>query len=218
MADVKKIPILFTTEMVNAILREENPKTQTRRIVKFPKEFDGRDIFDNYPYGYKYTQSDGTVWREFPKWMKNDIIWVKETWCYAYDNNVQDGAENRYSVIYKASENGRLFQENCEGWRWRSPLFMPKGLCRLKLLVTDVCIQKLHDITEADAIAEGIEKKTGTSPIRWFKQYNTAKNGEELYCTNPIFAYQTLWEKINGKDSWQENPYIWKINFKKIEI
>lgn len=142
-------------------------KTQTRRIAKG----------DKCPYGEP-----------------GDILWVRETWqlttwCHVSDEN--------YGYIYKASENGRDWEENSEDWTWRPSIFMPKEACRLRLKITERRRESLHNITWEDAQAEGC---TGYRPTQ----------------DEPTDEYRRLWEKINGPGSWASNPLVWVLNFEKI--
>lgn len=174
---MKERPVLFSTPMIKAILN--NSKTQTRRTVKFPRDFDGKEVFDNSPFGLKYTRADTTLWRLFCKYGQiGNILWVRETWNIQRNN--ADPMEDFY--CYKADNPNYLP-------KWKPSIFMPKEACRIRLLITDVRVERVQDISEEDAKAEG--------------------------ATNP-HVYRDLWEKINGKDSWNKNPWVWCISFRRI--
>lgn len=175
-------PILFSTEMVQAIL--EGRKTQTRRVVKFPADFTG-EVFDNAPYGLKYSSSfyEGTIQR-LAYALPDDIFWVRESF------NVSDGTTKFYQ--YKADH------KNPESEKWKPSLFMPKEACRIFLKVKAVSVERLQQISRGDAMSEGCPFPNiarTTDPIGWFKE---------------------LWEKINGKDSWNQNPWVWVIEFERV--
>lgn len=133
-------PILFSTPMVWAILNGK--KTMTRRVIKLPKDYDGKAIFRNEPFGIKYSSNefDGCVHRLNSKWQIGDILWVRET----FEN--YHGGWN-----YKAGKYGLL------GEGWKPSIFMPKEACRLFLEVTNIRAERLQDITEEDAISEGTD-------------------------------------------------------------
>ena len=194
---VRERPILFSTEMVEAIL--EGRKTQTRRIVKgvaldwlapnmFMPEYVASKGNNLCPYGYE-----------------NDILWVRETWRLT---DFLHPSDENYGYIYKASENGKEWESNCEEWYWKPSIFMPKEACRLRLKIKSIRIERLQEISEKDAIAEGIELIGNR-----YKQYLRTRLDETV--ENPIYSYMTLWESINGIGSWEKNPYVWVIEFER---
>lgn len=211
----KIVPMLFKTEMVEAILNGN--KTETRRIIKFPKDYDGEKVFDNGSFGIKYTSNDfeDCVKRLAPKINVNDIIWVRETFQITDFLHLSD--EN-YGYIYKASENGKEWGKNSENWKWKPSLFMPKEACRIFLKVVSVHVERLHDIDEQSAINEGILMDVKL-PIADFKTktlYRDYRN-ETAGCADARSSYMTLWQKINGKDSWDQNPFVWVYKFERTE-
>ena len=138
-----------------------------------------------------------------------DVIWVKETFaeigCIGWDID-------KFEYAYRAD-----FAHNYFDWegtadmcfeKWKPSLFMPKVAARIRLKVTGLSCEQLQHISELDAIAEGIEKINGG-----YKDY-TGKIATHVL--NPINSYQTLWESINGKGSWNINPYVWVIQFKPL--
>lgn len=173
-------PILFSTEMVQAIL--EGRKTQTRRVVKFPADFTG-EVFDNAPYGLKYSSSfyEGTIQR-LAYALPDDVFWVRESFIKINDNNFE----------YKAG-----FTD--EPIKWKPSLFMPKKACRIFLKVKSVRVERLQQISRGDAMSEGC-------PFP-----NIARTND------PIGWFNELWEKINGKDSWNQNPWVWVIEFERVD-
>jgi hypothetical protein len=182
---MKEIPILFSAPMVRAIL--DGRKSQTRRIVKFPKDFDGRAVYDNHPFGLKYSLQDETIRRLFPKWNIGGILWVRETWRR---NDLPTG----YPYEYRATAEQDMTP--IEG-PWKPSIFMPREACRIRLEVTDVRVERLHDVTDADALAEGVLVR------------------QNIFITGELTgAYKSLWESINGKGSWGKNPWVWIVEFK----
>lgn len=196
---MKHIPILFSAPMVRAIL--DGRKTQTRRIVK-PQPpssyrlvhmrtqdtdynpitgvaglyagFDTRPDDDLSPLYYrsKYGQP-------------GDRLWVKET--FAFHPEVQG------ERIYRADRGGD-YQGAAQGdFKWKPSIFMPREASRITLEITGVRVERLRDITESDAKAEGCCGVTSTH--------------------FGIPNYRHVWESINGPGSWEENPWVWVLTF-----
>lgn len=213
---MKYIPILYKTEMVKAI--QEDRKTVTRRTTGLDKFID--DSLIEWKYGGTLLGSDGLkhimqiYWRGklnsvkhvvCPYGKKGDILWVRESFCYFLDG-----------ICYKADHN-----EKMKVLKWKPSIFMPKEACRLFLEITDVRIERLLDITEEQAIAEGIksydpdEKHEEVRRRRGVKyEYYTEKNG---LTHQPIFSFTSLWASINGWDSVNANPWVWVVEFKKTD-
>lgn len=149
---MKEHPILFSAPMVRAIL--DGRKTQTRRVVKFPSDFDDKEVFDNGCFGLKYTSSqfEGCVERLRPKWKIGDRLWVKETFGIHPDYNPPYNFEGQY--VYRATDPD---WETTEGWKWKPSIFMPRFGSRITLEVVDVRAERLCDISPNDAISEGIK-------------------------------------------------------------
>ena len=156
LADAVIRPILFSTQMVEAILAER--KTQTRRIVKEPFQT------------WMQTATNPEWWKGIETQCKHgqigDFLWVRETWQY-----VEFGCEpEEHGYVYKASENGRDWQDADENWKWKPSLFMPKEACRLFLQITKIRAERIQDISEEDAINEGVSRYP-KSPIYGYKNY-----------------------------------------------
>ena len=199
-------PILFSTPMVQAILRGE--KTQTRRLCKFGKAY---DIFHD---GKHEVEAEQTIENILPcKYKIGDILWVRETWRKA--NGMPTGY--RYEWRATALEDGNPIDEP-----WKPSIFMPKQACRIFLKLKSIRIEKLNNISESDAIAEGIERWTEErmkSKPTHYKVYFQNCKPEDLmsYTSNPIDSYETLWQKINGEKSWSENPFVWVYEFERTD-
>ncbi len=238
---MKETPILFSDAMVRAIL--EGRKTQTRRIVKpqpipsecplrFPKPGKFYVLPDPLPTSNErkmviaYCESPGTTRymgqrefvADFSKYKVGDRLWVREgviqighertgrngqylwpkwdnheagkTWldsCCHYTTDITDQAEwDRIT----AEPCGRL-----------NKMFMPRWASRITLEITGVKVERLNAISAADAEAEGVE--WNRSPLR-------------VGHTNPVSAFKSLWESINGKGSWAANPWVWAISFTRV--
>jgi hypothetical protein len=183
-------PILFSSPMVQAILAGR--KTQTRRVMN-PQP--------------TWVLNDGKpLWPTNPKYLTGDILYVRETWSHYYDPN---GHPYEPVIIYKAD-----FGPEPVDWNWKPNIFMPKAAARIFLQVTDVRAERLQDITEEDAIAEGIEC-IHESDVKVYRNYLLK---EKLGSTNPVNSFSSLWNSINAKTSpWKKNDWVWVYTFKKIE-
>ena len=164
-------PILFSTSMVQSILTGN--KSQTRRIIK--PQPDSRGLRNGN--GLLYEDWHGSIVKA--KCQIGDILWVRETWSKT------DGGK----YIYRASNP----QFNPI---WKPSIFMFREAARIFLKVTNIRVERLQDISNKDAIAEGIDMNK--SP-----------------CIEPMNAYASLWESINGKGSWSLNPFVWVIEFER---
>lgn len=186
----KERPILFSAPMVRALLA--GTKTQTRRVAKI----------DDVAYGLPVRwvsvgpATTGLQNVRCPYGGPGDRLWVRETWA----RDDEDGA-----LMYRADlgrdmnadawEQGRL--EGVPRYRWKPSIHMPRQASRLMLEVTGVRVERLHQISRGDAMAEGCpfaNMQDGESPVRW---------------------YEYLWRSINGPDSWDANPWVWAVEFRK---
>lgn len=222
-------PILFSTPMVQAIL--EGRKTMTRRVLKQQpsiKSGVGKWIKS------KIIQIVGGEEVVLEYMIKNspykvgDILWIRETWQHTVNLGINILDENS-GYIYKASENGKDWEENTEEWKWKPSLFMPKESCRLFLKITNVKVERLQDISEKDAKAEGVESCIAdrenfgvrAAGMRLYRDYDRKNNSLKDYpCNGFEFAktsFETLWQSINGEQSWNDNPYVWVISFEICE-
>ena len=181
-------PILFKTEMVQAIL--EGRKTQTRRILK---------VKGCKPFIPDYNFDLETIlkWNKdyFPYGKVGDVLWVRETFMNTLHPNC---------YLYRATTNN-----NSTLLKWKPSLFMPFAACRLFLKVTNVRIERLQDITEIDAQCEGIRQVI--DKLRNEKGFVVKSN----YYETAKKAFNILWENINGSGSYSKNPFVWVIEFER---
>ena len=113
----------------------------------------------------------------------------------------------RTPVVYEAARH-----ESVQFGKLRPSMFMPRWACRLVLEIAAVRVERLQEISEADAIAEGIEPDVMAGDLaRLWRNYST---GNTTIC--PIYSYQTLWELINGPGSWDANPWVWVVEFRRL--
>jgi hypothetical protein len=193
---LKEIPILFSTDMVKAIL--DGSKTMTRRIMKPQPTPDDIEKIKDW--------NDELFTR--PKYIKGDLIWVRETYTKILGDCQCDSTCNCGIIWYKTK--GPIDSMT----KWTPSIFMPKAAARIWLEVTNIKVERLQSITEADAIKEGIKRLiphyNGISTTAVYKNYISETS---IRC-KPLVSFQSLWEKINGPDSWNANPWIWVIEFK----
>lgn len=144
-----------------------------------------------------------------PHGKPGDVLWVREAFCPSAPFSPFTG---ECSYKYKADGDGN---------GWSSPIYMPKAAARLWLEITDVRVERVQDITEEQAILEGVAINTtkgdfngSDGPPEW---WNYMAGPEDSPCLSAAESYATLWTKINGPDSWDANPWVWVIEFKRIE-
>ncbi len=207
---MKARPILFSPPMVRALLGGR--KTQTRRIVK-PQPAEGQTV-GRCPYvrtGYSLAEcrADGTVGgcecRPFscPYGWPGDLLWVRESY----------GLWRGLEPVYMADNPDQMN-------RWKPSIHMPRAASRLTLEITDIRVERLQNISEQDARAEGLI--TGPDHLdtlcRDYRGDKTYSEGgyalERTVWVQPVESYKSLWELINGEGSWELNPWVWVIEFK----
>ncbi len=222
-------PILFSTEMVKAILSDS--KIMTRRIVKDKQSLQTIEVF----------QGKNGCENLCPYGKIGDIIWVRESFNITDPNNVIsgeyvgdetgylgsiEGKDVRWRYVYKASSpavhpvNGKC--------RWKPSIHMPKEAARIWLKITNVKVERLHDITESDAIAEGVQSVIAdrerfgcrAAGMKLYRNYERIDNSLCIYPCNGFEnaedSFKSLWIKINGCESWNFNPWVWVIEFEVI--
>ncbi|EHO4367997.1 hypothetical protein KLD00_004569 [Escherichia coli] len=187
---MKERGMIFNDEMVRAILGGN--KTQTRRIVE--EKFYGRAV------------AAELLAKHCPYGQPGDRIWVRET--YRVHGNATDVA----TLVYRASvrnswteQTHRVPVEVCNkpvSEKWTPSIHMPRWASRILLEITDVRVERLHDMSEADAKAEGATPAT-------------------YKITPPEAVYRVgfgdIWRSIYGQDNWLSNPWVWVIEFKRIQ-
>lgn len=208
MNNTKVLPILFSTPMVQAIL--DGRKTQTGRLFKVNKQTitaDEEYVFFDIEIGEAvYSSMGGQSWWRCPYGNVGDILWVRETWSPgSIENGVHTG------IRFKADDERYPV-------RWKPSLFMPKEAARIFLKVTNVRVERLQDISEDDAKAEGIDRGLDMNG-KYLPMYrNYLKNKNDGALAGVMFSakdsFRSLWASINGPDSWQANPWVWIVEFK----
>jgi hypothetical protein len=217
MTDTRERPILFQGAMVRAILA--STKTQTRRMVKHSGElFDVRALVAAVQeYVPAVDRATGKKWGtgsrliRCPYGAPSGRLWVRESWA----RDDEDGALFYRADVGTGNEADdwqRNIDDGASGYRWRPSIHMPRAACRLVLEVTEVRVQRLQDISEADCWAEGIEAVDGAF-TRDQHIDMTRRLGCRIDDAKP--SYALLWESINGPGSWDANPWVWAVSFRR---
>jgi hypothetical protein len=232
---MKERPILFSAPMVRAIL--DGTKTQTRRVapindltikpqgddivtwaVSFSKTVKG--VFASYSGG-KFTdeQARRIIASQFcPYGQPGDRLWVRETWMDLRGTGVEHrptpaSALQRYAYAADTPRGSYGDEARKEyGLKWRPSIHMPRAVSRINLEVTGVRVERLQDISEADALAEGIEHDQDISRGNIIGWRDYLDRGGK--CGTAKGSYQSLWAAINGQSSWDANPWVWVVEFK----
>lgn len=185
---MRVLPILFNTEMVLAI---ENGKKVTRRCIKPQPE----------AFGKAFVLSDGiyaknAVAKNGP-YRKGDILYVRETYA-----QIKDG------YVYKANF---IKDDTKDNIKWKPSIHMPKEAARIWIKVTNVRFERLNDISEEEAIAEGANLKHGKNI-----------GVQEKMARSAIERFAEIWDSTMkeselGTYGWNANPYVWTIEFERCE-
>jgi hypothetical protein len=217
-------PILFTGEMVKAIL--EGRKTQTRRLRGLEdvnekpdawtfkkltaldwmtkKSFKGR--FGSYFESEEIEPRTLSICPQaFPYGQVGDRLWVRETWA----------GDEWTGFAYRATDPDALpFGEEVSFTKWRPSIFMPRQASRINLEIISVRVERLNEITRDDVLAEGVRRSQEDgywlAPLAGVPDYPWG---------NARLAYAALWNSINEKSGfgWDVNPWVWVIEFKRVE-
>lgn len=211
-------PILFNTEMVQAIM--EDRKRQTRRILKGKTCHFVKVQTDNLGTAIPYVRGAGSQWWaepyiQCPYGKVGDVLWVRETHLWVSRDHAHDlleGNQDGIQWVYKTSVHEDWFQYAKEkyGYKWKPSIHMPFEACRLFLEITNIRVERLQEISNSDAVSEGI--KSVDHGVHW-KNYE--KN--EISCfIHPKFSFASLWQSVYGAESWDANWWVWVIEFKQI--
>lgn len=236
---MKEGAILFSGPMIPPVL--EDRKTQTRRVVKLPRSkgvefrFEGawKDGGPTSPFRageYLHMQfrcmADGDDGWGMDTWdrvfcpiaLPGDRLRVKEAawmWCERRPNGMTASGRPKWHYVplkgapihYVADHPKRPASGivspvtgNVWGWRFKTGRFLPKWASRIMIEVTGIRVERLHEITDDEALAEGV-------------------TGDEHDADQPLprMCFERLWQSINGPDSWEANPYVWVIEFRRIK-
>ena len=206
---MRELPILFSTPMVQAIQAET--KNQTRRTAGLEKVNENPNdyrfnsfatLFNPRRIRAEFYDKQSNIIQCKLRYIPGDKLWVKETFTIIPPN----------ALIFKANYADK--PGVIKNTKWKSSLFMRKEYARTWLECTGVRCERLKDISEVDAIGEGVEKVCdyGTTG---YKDYTRAD--EAFSDIDAKLSFTTLWEKINGQKSLESNPWVFIYDFKRIE-
>ncbi|WFC43198.1 hypothetical protein [Pseudoxanthomonas sp. SE1] len=201
-------------------------KTQTRRRIKFVEE-DGQQrlmqlerhrrragpVGHLVNYGNAVTSGADTGRQHNPTLYAGDTgwwpwcpyggpggqLWVKETFRIRGGRRHPLSSYEKHDVQYRADRDETYID------KYESPLHMPKALSRFTLEITEVRVQRLLDISDADCMAEGVRPTVDGTAADWRHDETGARR-----------TFRQLWQSINGPASWDANPWVWAITFKKV--
>lgn len=233
---MKERPILFQGAMVRALL--DGTKTQTRRPLKLRyQEMGERDDGSLWPWSENPDTADDW-WHACPYGQPGDRLWVRETWGVVSNAWDDEGfsvdwtptrpathihemrfGQGYYSghVIYAADGSYEWAGDDDGGGEprtaWHPSIHMPRVASRIQLEIVSVRVERLQAISEADCWAEGIEACDGM--LDDMAIIDCAKRmGRQWEDAAPTYA--ALWERINGAGSWDANPWVWVVEFKRV--
>ena len=232
---MKEKPILLSGPMIRAILA--NTKTQTRRIFKPDRmtwDANGRYTTHAMRGGELSITGSGpfkpSSWLHYcPYGQPGDRLWVRESWQYydwtddglpcvrfaadngtAWTKRIPQEQADRLTDIWAGLSSPENYQidNRARDRRWRPSIHMPRWASRITLEVTGVRVERLQDISEADAVAEGCK------PIRpeLVQDGLIVRPGRSA-----VEEFRLVWEQIHGGGSWEKNPFVWVVTFRRID-
>jgi hypothetical protein len=222
---MKERPILFSTEMVQAILADR--KNVTRRMTGLESKNEHPDFWErsgdpqkfthkfNYKkldfsplkiqYGFRPVEWDDNYDLSYavcPYGQPGDLLWVRETFFDTQKYKSAPLFQFAPPIIYKADPDTFI---GCH--KWKPSIHMPQEASRIWLKITKIKAERLKNITEADALAEGIIKIDDEA----YKYDNSIGSFQTA-----LSAFRALWRSINGLESWDQNPWVWAISFEVV--
>jgi hypothetical protein len=221
MSEQPEKPAIFCGSMVRAIL--EDRKTMTRRVIQPPpsgtENFPPNQFCDSWYFRdayYACPENDIGRYVKCPYGVPGTRLWVRETWA-AFNTGYYDRPE--MGVFYRADGE----QERIDRGRWRPSIHMPRWASRLTLEVCEVRVERLQSISAEDARAEGIREVTKDGQVKKYCVYDRGDMSSTPWAEmarDPVSAYRLLWDSINGKRSgcsWADNPWVWKVSFRRLD-
>ncbi|WP_425030649.1 hypothetical protein [Pantoea agglomerans] len=208
---MRERPIIFNADMVRAVL--DGRKTQTRRIMRVqPEVIPKEDEFGKPGFWIPFNAGKTMLRNEdmyiaCPFGFKGDRLWVREAF------RVHSRATDVATLVYKASEQQSWTQqthrvpiEKCNKPAvvdtWTPSIHMPRWASRITLEITGVRVERLRDLSEQDAKSEGVMPPAGGVLPGWEHRIN----------------FRDLWMSIYDADNWEANPWVWVIEFKRVEV
>ena len=224
MSAVKERPIVYSGPMVRALLAGRKTQTRRTRGLKAINEDPDNWQFNGFwgaevkgqpvPLAHFINKDGNEKLIKCPYGVAGDWLWVRETFVelwkwdqsksnkpewYDEEGNCKPGtvyyrADNAISEMY--DYDGTVVDVN-----WRPSIHMPRWASRINHEITRVRVERAHDVSDVDAIAEGV---VVSHPV-------------DTPLVAPVHSYRSLWIKINGRASWESNPWAWVIGFKAVE-
>ncbi|AWC76417.1 hypothetical protein CLM65_14155 [Serratia marcescens] len=210
---MKERPVIFNGEMVRAIL--DGRKTQTRRVMKPQPEPCYRgghwwpsNAFKTMLHIEEQMQNGQGGWKGLagdacPFGRVGDRLWVRETFMDLTGTGIEATTGKFEGLAYRADTPAGSYGDEVRkdyGLKWTPSLHMPRKACRILLEITAVRVERLNDISEEDAKAEGV--KAGVCPGHEHMMHQV--------------AFSELWQSIYGEESWSANLWVWVIEFKQV--
>ncbi|HEJ8096843.1 TPA: ASCH domain-containing protein [Serratia marcescens] len=220
---MKERPVIFNGEMVRAII--DGRKTQTRRVMKpqpepcyrgghwwpsnaFKTMLHIEEQMQNGQGGWKGLAGDACPFGQI-----GDRLWVRETFMDLTGTGIEATTGKFEGFAYRADTPAGSYGDEVRkdyGLKWTPSLHMPRKACRILLEITAVRVERLNDISQEDAQAEGMEL-TG-----WIPSYSNPDNAGFDETFTPYDNFAMLWESIYGAESWIANPWVWVIEFRRV--
>ncbi|HGL6668875.1 TPA: hypothetical protein ACKFNV_000239 [Klebsiella quasipneumoniae] len=216
---MKERGMIFNGEMTRAIL--DGRKTQTRRPIKWKQtrftEIGEREDGSSWPWS-EDAEHACDFWHPCPFGAVGDRIWVREAF------RVHSRATDVATLVYKASERNSWTEQThrvpvavcnkpATPEKWTPSLHMPRWASRILLEITNVGVQRLQDISSGDAVREGICQLPASG--RYCLSPGDQYFGGASHSAKEVYSW--LWSSIYGEESWKTNPWVWVIEFKRVE-
>lgn len=228
MNQIKERPILFSAPMVRAIL--EGRKTVTRRAIKNQPHIDSSGNFcvggSNYGQdGYGKPVTKHFVKDCCPFGKPGDRLWVRETFIDLRGTGVEhrpdpDGPLQRYAYAADCRPGSHNDEARKDfGLKYKPSIHMPRTACRILLEITDVRVERLQDISEEQAVAEGLIWQ-GQENVKVFYSHAERKYPPGAHQqfgisgVDAVSAFRNLWNSVGG--DWDANPWVWAVEFKRV--
>lgn len=188
----------------HSIFTEADWKDAPKKWSSFALKTVGKTYCELCGNGIEFSKDNGGI--KCPYGKPGDILWVRESWHWI------DGPIGSGWYGFKADHEAPDLE------KWKPSIHLPKEGSRIWLEVTEVRVERLNDISKEDAIAEGIEswieERMKSRPTHYKVYYQENPSDPSFYCSNPIDSFETLWQSINGPESWKVNPWVWVVSFK----
>ncbi len=216
-------PILMSGPMVRATL--EGRKTKTRRALKRqPPDWVESYTTDSNGGSHFFWAAAGDTYppRRWPNYneplkchygRKGGRLWVRETWGLATE--IYSKRWRRGTVLFRADHGFTIGGTEVDLMKWKPSIHLPRRLCRLELRIKNIHAERLQEITEEDIIAEGvncIHHGDGAYYYSWERKCPHPKN---WIC--PEACFRDLWDTVNGAGAYDKNPWVWVIEYEKID-